>query len=86
MTATVSLQLAKDLDMDIINTYFEVSENASQTPGTSAYLKLGQKVKVIDLLYGLMLPSGNDAAVTLAENFGQRLLNRMKNSQPKVQR
>ena len=29
MTATVSLQLAKDLDMDIINTYFEVSDNAS---------------------------------------------------------
>ena len=26
--------------------------------------------KVIDLLYGLMLPSGNDAAYTLAENFG----------------
>lgn len=24
-----------------------------------------------DLLYGLMLPSGNDAAVTLAENFGE---------------
>ena len=24
-----------------------------------------------DLLYGLMLPSGNDAALTLAENFGQ---------------
>lgn len=24
-----------------------------------------------DLLYGLMLPSGNDAALTLAENFGE---------------
>ncbi len=28
------------------------------------------KVKVIDLLYGLMLPSGNDCAFVLAENFG----------------
>jgi len=28
------------------------------------------KIKVIDLLYGLMLPSGNDAAYVLAENIG----------------
>ena len=28
------------------------------------------KIKVIDLLHGLMLPSGNDAAYTLAENIG----------------
>ncbi len=27
-------------------------------------------VSIMDLLYGLMLPSGNDAAYTLAENFG----------------
>jgi D-alanyl-D-alanine carboxypeptidase (penicillin-binding protein 5/6) len=28
-------------------------------------------VSIWDLLYGLMLPSGNDAAVCLAENIGQ---------------
>jgi D-alanyl-D-alanine carboxypeptidase len=28
---------------------------------------------VWDLLHGLMLPSGNDAAITLAEHFGQYL-------------
>jgi D-alanyl-D-alanine carboxypeptidase len=27
-------------------------------------------VKLKDLLFGLMLPSGNDAAVAIAENFG----------------
>ena len=27
-------------------------------------------ISVLDLLYALMLPSGNDAAITLAENFG----------------
>jgi D-alanyl-D-alanine carboxypeptidase len=38
--------------------------------GTTASLCEGDQVSVRDLLYGLMLPSGNDAAVTLAENFG----------------
>ena len=30
-------------------------------------------LSVWDLLHGLMLPSGNDAATTLAEHFGQYL-------------
>ena len=73
MTAIVSLQLARDLQLDIKKTYFIVSENAATTPGTTAYLKADQRIKILDLLHALMLPSGNDAAVTLAENFGDRL-------------
>lgn len=34
---------------------------------------------MIDLLHGLMLPSGNDAALVLAENFG-RLMRQLKRS------
>ena len=34
--------------------------------GSSIYLRAGEKWKVMDLLYGLMLRSGNDAAVALA--------------------
>lgn len=56
--------------MDIKRTYFTVSDRAASTLGTTAYLKEGQKLSIVDLLYALMLPSGNDAAVTLAENFG----------------
>lgn len=37
--------------------------------GTTANLCRGDLINLRDLLYGLMLPSGNDAAVTLAENF-----------------
>lgn len=37
-----------------------------------------------DLLYGLMLPSGNDAALTLAENFGE-LMRSLKRIQSKKQ-
>ena len=38
--------------------------------GTSARLVEGEKVYLNDLLYGMMLPSGNDAAWALAEFFG----------------
>jgi len=48
------------------------SERAAKTPGSSAKLNAGEKVPVKDLLYGLLLPSGNDAAVALAEHFGPR--------------
>jgi len=41
--------------------------------GTSANLKSGEELLVIDLLYGLMLPSGNDAGVALAQHFGKFL-------------
>lgn len=38
--------------------------------GTSANLQEQGWYRIQDLLYGLMLPSGNDAATCLAENFG----------------
>jgi D-alanyl-D-alanine carboxypeptidase (penicillin-binding protein 5/6) len=42
------------------------------TPGSSSKLKTGEKLPVKELLYGMLLPSGNDAAVALAEHFGPR--------------
>ena len=36
--------------------------------GTNIYIKNGEVLKIKDLLYGLMLRSGNDAAITLAYN------------------
>jgi D-alanyl-D-alanine carboxypeptidase len=71
MTAYLSLQLARDFHLDLHKTFFLVSENASLQPGTTANLKAGQRVRIFDLLHALMLPSGNDAAMTLAENFGE---------------
>ena len=38
--------------------------------GTTALLEEGEWILIEDLLYALMLPSGNDAALALAENFG----------------
>ncbi|WP_088069302.1 D-alanyl-D-alanine carboxypeptidase family protein [Gottfriedia luciferensis] len=47
-----------------------VSSRAVQTEGSSIYLKPGQKIKLEDLVYGLMLRSGNDAANAIAETVG----------------
>lgn len=48
----------------------EVSKKAANTGGSRLGLKTGDKIKISDLLYGLMLVSGNDAAVALAEHVG----------------
>jgi serine-type D-Ala-D-Ala carboxypeptidase (penicillin-binding protein 5/6) len=71
MTAWIVLRLAAD-DAALLDDVITFSERAARTPGSSARLKAGEKVPVRDLLYGLLLPSGNDAAVALAEHFGPR--------------
>ncbi len=51
----------------------QVSKNAASIGGTSAKLKSGDILSVWDLMHGLMLPSGNDSALCLAEHFGAYL-------------
>ena len=46
---------------------FVVSALAAATPGSRMDVAAGQRLTVEQLLYGLFLPSGNDAAVALAE-------------------
>lgn len=53
-----------------LNDTVEVSKKAAGTGGSRLGLKAGDKITVRDLLYGLMLRSGNDAAVALAEYAG----------------
>lgn len=43
-----------------------VPEEAAGVEGSSVYLKKGEEIDVRDLLYGLMLRSGNDCAAALA--------------------
>lgn len=50
------------------------SKRADETIGSTAGVRVGEQVRVGDLLYGLLLPSGNDASVALAEHFGSRLV------------
>ena len=46
-----------------------VGQEACSIIGTTAKLKEGDMLSYLQLLYGLMLPSGNDAAFTVAEYF-----------------
>jgi len=64
MTAIVALENAGLSDIAT------TSYKASITEGSSLYLKAGDKMTIEDLVYGLMLNSGNDAAVVLAEHIG----------------
>lgn len=48
----------------------------SSIGGTTAHLEKGQIYTVEQLLYGLMLPSGNDASLALAVWAGSKLLKR----------
>jgi serine-type D-Ala-D-Ala carboxypeptidase (penicillin-binding protein 5/6) len=45
----------------------EVSNNAANIEGSSIFLNAGEQITVKDLFYGMMIASGNDAAVALAE-------------------
>jgi D-alanyl-D-alanine carboxypeptidase len=56
------------------NTLIEISHEASSVQGTSADLVEGDTLTIWQLLFGLMLPSGNDSAHQLAEYFGGLLM------------
>ncbi|MBO0995341.1 D-alanyl-D-alanine carboxypeptidase family protein [Bacillus sp. SD088] len=64
MTAILAIESGK---MDETTT---VSKRAVYTEGSSVYLQQGEKIKLKDLVYGLMLRSGNDAATAIAEQVG----------------
>ena len=69
MTAIVALENGNTSDI------FTVSDNAQNQEGSSIYLRTGDKITLEDLLYGLMLNSGNDAAVAIAEGIGNSVDN-----------
>lgn len=64
MTAIIIIENCK------LNESIEISKKAANTGGSRLGLKTGDKITILDLLYGLMLHSGNDAAVALAEYVG----------------
>ncbi|EAR87675.1 D-alanyl-D-alanine carboxypeptidase family protein (macronuclear) [Tetrahymena thermophila SB210] len=78
MTYIVVLRFCKKHQIDIDNLQFVVSRNASAILGTSSGLKVGDQISIRDLLFCLMLPSGNDAALCLAENIGSLLYKMQK--------
>lgn len=83
------LYILKHCDLDQMA---EVSKNAAMQPKVRLGVREGEKYKVKDLLYGLMLESYNDCAVVLAEhaegsveNFEKRM-NQMAENLGKIGR
>nr|WP_245210375.1 D-alanyl-D-alanine carboxypeptidase family protein [Sedimentibacter acidaminivorans] len=66
MTSILAIDKIKDLDNEV-----EIPESCTNIEGSSLYLKPKQRVKILDLLYGTMLRSGNDAALALANIAGK---------------
>lgn len=69
MTATIVLDYIDTGKATLDNTV-KIIACAQNLNGTSAELLLGDLITVEELLYGMMLPSGNDAAQSLALYFG----------------
>lgn len=62
MTALIAIEEG------VLDEYVTISPEATKQIGSSLYVKAGEQLKLIDLLYGLMLRSGNDAAYAIAEH------------------
>ena len=61
MTALVAVESASDLERPI-----EIRPEWTGIEGSSMYLRAGEQLTMKELLYGLLLTSGNDAAVAIA--------------------
>lgn len=61
MTCLIAIMYS-DLNKTVV-----VDEDVLKSYGSSVYLEVGEEIKLLDLLYGLMLRSGNDAATQVAK-------------------
>ncbi len=68
-STTKIMTLITALEESDIHDRVVVSDAAANTEGSSLDLKAGENLKELDMLYGMMLVSGNDAAVAIAEHI-----------------
>ena len=71
MTTIVAIESYNNLDKTVT-----IPNECTNIEGSSIYLVPNQKAKIIDLLYGVMLRSGNDAAQTVAYFAGNKSVDR----------
>ncbi len=65
MTAIIALENCSIYDV------VKISKKAQNTEGSSMYIREGEEYIMHDILYGLMLNSGNDAAIAIAEHIAK---------------
>ena len=68
MTSYIVFDRIKDKSLDMSDTFI-VSDKAWRMGGSRSFLELNSDVTIKDLLLGLIVQSGNDAAVVLAEGI-----------------
>lgn len=64
MTAVLAIESGK------MNKTVEVTDKVLEAYGSNIYLSIGEKMKLEDMVYGLMMQSGNDAALMIADYLG----------------
>lgn len=69
MTLEMLFQRLQDGRVKLSDTFF-VSERAWRTPGSRMFLNQGSQVTVENLIRGIIIQSGNDACMTVAEALG----------------
>lgn len=69
MTAIVTIN-----NYDISNV-IKIDESVLKSYGSGIYVEVGEEISVENLLYGLMLRSGNDAAIQIANTVGGSMEN-----------
>ncbi len=60
MTAVIAIE-GGELERTVV-----ISDEILKSYGSNVYLSVGEEIKLIDLIYGLMLRSGNDAAIAIS--------------------
>jgi len=70
MTFYTALKIVDKYKLNLSKIYFKISNSATEISGTKAYLLSQSWINLNDLFYALMLPSGNDAAIVIAEYLG----------------
>jgi len=68
-STTKIMSLIVALEHGNLDDLITASANAASTEGSSLWLTQGESLKMLDLLYGIMLISGNDATVAVAEHI-----------------
>ncbi|MDK2930249.1 MAG: hypothetical protein PWR07_380 [Bacillota bacterium] len=80
MTAILAIELG-DMDSEVV-----VSANAAGVPGSSLWLRKGQRLRLDDLIRGTMLRSGNDGCVAIAEHIAGSVPNFVRMMNIKAQK
>lgn len=81
MTAFLVIRYAAQ-HPEVLDETVQFSTRADLTNGSTADVRAGERLTVRELLYGLLLPSGNDASVALAEHFGDRVAPEVSDDDP----